>query len=118
MQTTLKPFTPIPMQERDTIVMEKDSNITIYHVMERDAGVYRCRSNDTLGGIVILEVIDDDNYTVVYQGHHSSPPKLVRKDLVVFSLWSLWRECSVCGPVGKKIRYGICHVKVGKLFQN
>lgn len=39
--------------------------VTIYNVIPEDEGVYSCRDGDTQGGIVIIEVVDTENYTVV-----------------------------------------------------
>lgn len=47
------------------MVLEHD-NLTIYNVMADDAGVYRCQVGDSSGGLVILEVVDEEEtYAVV-----------------------------------------------------
>lgn len=47
------------------------------------------------------------------KGLHSQPPQVVPgHNFQVFTDWETWSPCSKCGEVGKRIRYGICTVKL------
>ncbi|CAG5019872.1 unnamed protein product [Parnassius apollo] len=109
------------MEEKEMAV--DDGDLIIFYVRPPDAGVYQCQIGFAVSGLVILEVLDDeDPYTVVKphssRGPYSSPPKPITSELVVFSSWSVWSECSRCGVVGRRRRYGICYVGYGELNQN
>jgi hypothetical protein len=46
-------------------------------------------------------------------GHKSQPPEAVPgHDLLLFTAWGTWSPCSKCGKVGKRVRFGICTVKL------
>lgn len=38
----------------------------------------------------------------------------VYQGVVLYTQWSPWSECSVCGKVGRRHRHGICYVKLEK----
>jgi uncharacterized metal-binding protein len=47
------------------------------------------------------------------KGPHSQPPQVVLgHDFLVFTEWATWSPCSKCGEVGKRVRFGICKVKL------
>uniref|UniRef100_A0A2H1WHG0 SFRICE_016464 n=1 Tax=Spodoptera frugiperda TaxID=7108 RepID=A0A2H1WHG0_SPOFR len=89
--------------------------VTIYNVIPEDEGVYSCRDGDTQGGIVIIEVVDTENYTVVKpttsRGPHPVAPETY-EGVILSTQWSQWSECSVCDKVGRRHRYGICYVNL------
>ncbi|XP_026739302.1 Ig-like V-type domain-containing protein FAM187A [Trichoplusia ni] len=104
-------------------MVEKDGNMTIYNVMPEDGGVFQCELGGSNSSLIILEVVDiEEPYRVVKgpesRGPHASPPE-VYKGVESFSMWSPWTECSVCGEIGRKRRYGMCYVKLDpKMMEN
>ena len=47
------------------------------------------------------------------KGLQSQPPEAMPgHDLLVFTEWETWSPCSKCGTVGKRVRTGICTVKL------
>lgn len=47
------------------------------------------------------------------KGLHSQPSQTVPGHQVqVYTEWGTWSPCSKCGKVGKRVRYGICTVKL------
>jgi hypothetical protein len=47
------------------------------------------------------------------KGLPSQPPEVIPGyDLLVFTAWETWSPCSKCGEVGKRVRIGICTVKL------
>ncbi|CAH2240910.1 jg9646 [Pararge aegeria aegeria] len=100
------------MGERETAVI--NGELTLYHTRPEDAGVYQCKVETSYGGLVLLEVTDVENYTVVKpsssRGPYPAPPKTINRDLVIFTSWTPWSECSTCNVVGRRRRYGICYV--------
>ncbi|CAH2041967.1 unnamed protein product, partial [Iphiclides podalirius] len=105
------------MEEKDMAVDNGD--LTIFYVRPTDAGVYQCKVGSLLGDLVVLEVLDDeDKYDVVKpetsRGPYACPPALVTSELVLFTSWSSWGECSRCSLVGRRRRYGYCYVGYGR----
>jgi len=51
--------------------------------------------------------------TTAPRGQQSQPPEAIPgHDLLVFTAWETWSPCSKCGSVGKRVRTGICTVKL------
>lgn len=47
------------------------------------------------------------------KGLHSQPSQTVPgHDVQVYTEWGTWSPCSKCGKVGKRVRFGICTVKL------
>ena len=47
------------------------------------------------------------------KGLQSQPPEAIPgHDLLVFTAWETWSPCSKCDSVGKRVRTGICTVKL------
>lgn len=47
------------------------------------------------------------------KGPYEKPPQVVPgHDIQVFTQWQTWSPCNKCGEVGKKVRFGICNVKL------
>ncbi|KAI8420516.1 hypothetical protein MSG28_008989 [Choristoneura fumiferana] len=114
---SIKNLSFTPLEDKDTIVEERDA-LLIYNAATDDAGVYSCQIGSSVSGLVLLEVVDDD-YNVVKpetsHGPYASPPRtLDNQGLTVFSSWAPWSECSTCGGVGRRRRYGMCYVKIAE----
>nr|XP_032519973.1 Ig-like V-type domain-containing protein FAM187A isoform X3 [Danaus plexippus plexippus] len=105
-------FSYKPVQEDDGIIT--DYNLTIFNVRTVNAGDYRCVTDEQLGVIATLEVIDEEQYNVVKpatsKGPYPMKPVWLNSLLVMLSVWSDWSECSQCGAVGRRRRYGMCYV--------
>ncbi|CAB3244358.1 unnamed protein product [Arctia plantaginis] len=104
-----------PLQHNARAVLEHN-HLQIYNVKIEDAGMYRCQIGDS-NSLAVLEVVDtDEKYSVVKpstsRGPYESPPYSLSYDLMMFTSWSPWSECSVCGKVGRRRRYGICFLKL------
>uniref|UniRef100_A0A2A4JUC8 Ig-like domain-containing protein n=1 Tax=Heliothis virescens TaxID=7102 RepID=A0A2A4JUC8_HELVI len=107
-----KPFGEVETGDRLTI--ERDT-MTIYNVMPSDEGVFWCMLGTGGGGLVLLEITDTEPYTVV-KPRTSRGPHAVHKEMyqgvILSTKWSRWSECSVCGKVGRRHRYGMCYVNL------
>nr|XP_032519972.1 Ig-like V-type domain-containing protein FAM187A isoform X2 [Danaus plexippus plexippus] len=104
-------FSYKPVQEDDGIIT--DYNLTIFNVRTVNAGDYRCVTDEQLGVIATLEVIDEEQYNVkpaTSKGPYPMKPVWLNSLLVMLSVWSDWSECSQCGAVGRRRRYGMCYV--------
>ncbi|CAH2089099.1 unnamed protein product [Euphydryas editha] len=97
------------MKEKETAV--QDIDLIIYNTRLEDAGVYQCRIGNSYSGMSVLEVTDKEPYIIVKSREgHPLPPKKIRRDIVIFTSWSPWSECSRCDLVGRRRRYGMCYV--------
>ncbi|CAH0695608.1 unnamed protein product [Spodoptera exigua] len=112
MTTSIEDFSEI--ESYDRLSME-GKVMTIYNVMPEDEGVYWCRDGDGQGGLVIVEVVDNESYTVVKPTTSRGPHPVAAEayeGVILFTQWSEWSECSVCDKVGRRHRYGICYVNL------
>ncbi|KAF9412783.1 hypothetical protein HW555_008786, partial [Spodoptera exigua] len=98
--TSIEDFSEI--ESYDRLSME-GKVMTIYNVMPEDEGVYWCRDGDGHGGLVIVEVVDNESYTVVKPTTSRGPHPVAAEayeGVILFTQWSEWSECSVCDKVG------------------
>ncbi|RVE41650.1 hypothetical protein evm_013689 [Chilo suppressalis] len=102
-QSLSSPFEPMVPKYR--IVAEDCGNLTIHNARREDSGVYQCKLGHSVGGIVVLDVVDPNaGYDVVkpYSSRGPHPASAVslrvyNMSLSVFTDWSPWSECSDCG---------------------
>ncbi|CAG9795979.1 unnamed protein product [Diatraea saccharalis] len=107
------------------MVVQDNGDLTIHGARLEDSGVYQCSIGNSVGGIVILEVIDSSHgFSVVKplttRGVHPTPSIYIQMGnipLLVYTAWSPWSECSVCGKVGRRRRYGTCLLKINEVVE-
>ncbi|CAH2984358.1 unnamed protein product [Chilo suppressalis] len=117
-QSLSSPFEPMVPKYR--IVAEDCGNLTIHNARREDSGVYQCKLGHSVGGIVVLDVVDPNaGYDVVkpYSSRGPHPASAVslrvyNVSVSVFTDWSPWSECSDCGRVGRRRKYGFCYIKI------
>ncbi|XP_072942961.1 Ig-like V-type domain-containing protein FAM187A [Epargyreus clarus] len=100
-----------PVAEKSNLV--SNINITIYNVQSEDSGVYRCQLGTSIGGLIVLEVLNDEEYEVINsQSACPASQSVLTPDLMVYTTWSSWSGCSRCNHIGIRRRHGMCYVQL------
>ncbi|CAG2068793.1 unnamed protein product, partial [Timema podura] len=92
----------------------------LYNLQQTDSGQFLCKMGNAVTASYFLHVANDSEPIVnVYPDTapknkpHRRPPKIVDElNLEVFSNWEPWSACSQCNNVGKRVRFGMCTVKL------
>nr|CAD7571066.1 unnamed protein product [Timema californicum] len=103
-----------------TLVSPEDKMLHLYNLQQTDSGQFLCKMGNAVTASYFLHVVNDSEPIVnVYPDTaprnkpHRRPPKIVNElNLEVFSNWEQWSACSQCNEVGKRVRFGMCTVKL------
>ncbi|PSN53923.1 hypothetical protein C0J52_02451 [Blattella germanica] len=119
-------FTTIPPRElteveysEHIILSAEDKSLHIYNLQKENSGQYICELADTVMAPYYIEVVNETEPTMkvrpdAAQTTHSQSPQMISHNMEVFTNWQPWSPCSKCNAVGKRIRIGICTVRLKK----
>ncbi|XP_076287195.1 LOW QUALITY PROTEIN: uncharacterized protein LOC143212359 [Lasioglossum baleicum] len=106
------------VEESDNVLISTDDKrLIIYNIKSDQAGQYWCKLGDTLSTVYYLSI--DNETEEINQVHpetaphkpHTIPEKILPKyNLLIYTMWTAWSQCSTCDIVGRKNRYGYCSI--------
>ncbi|XP_014671030.1 PREDICTED: Ig-like V-type domain-containing protein FAM187A [Priapulus caudatus] len=102
--------------DSENIVITSSSSLFIRRAQLSDAGQYLCIWLGQYYSVYRLDVVRTEKRAVVYdtdiKGARPAKPKaLPQNNLQLFTSWTDWSDCTLCGMPGRRHKIGICTLK-------
>ncbi|KAK6643176.1 hypothetical protein RUM43_004679 [Polyplax serrata] len=104
---------PEPLDLTPQMELTDNMTLKIFNVVQDISGLYICNQGQSIISVYILEVSKND---VIEKVEISNRRKtdIINFEGVNFQVyykWTPWTECSLCGNVGRKYKYGTCFIQ-------
>ncbi|KAF6209782.1 hypothetical protein GE061_015532 [Apolygus lucorum] len=109
------PMTKILEDEFTTIT--SDHVLSIYKVSRKDSGIYWCVSGSAKSQDVYVHILPESDPTETVRpstariGPYETKDEPMEETLSLTTRWTEWNQCTTCGIVGRRTRWGACFVR-------